>query len=106
MRKADWLFTREGGNVFSAPRVNTKNTHGTGCTVGGVGGVTAPASLTGETVANEAAWLSAAWRERTRWKWGRALVRYIISRIGGSILPTDLRKDKMEFQRMPNHRAN
>ncbi|EDW4874239.1 bifunctional hydroxymethylpyrimidine kinase/phosphomethylpyrimidine kinase, partial [Salmonella enterica subsp. enterica serovar Bredeney] len=29
----DWLFTREGEQRFSAPRVNTKNTHGTGCTL-------------------------------------------------------------------------
>ena len=27
----DWLFTREGEQRFTAPRVQTKNTHGTGC---------------------------------------------------------------------------
>lgn len=29
----DWLFTREGEQRFTAPRVNTRNTHGTGCSL-------------------------------------------------------------------------
>ncbi|MDE9488304.1 bifunctional hydroxymethylpyrimidine kinase/phosphomethylpyrimidine kinase, partial [Xenorhabdus bovienii] len=29
----DWLFTREGEWRFTAPRVNTRHTHGTGCTL-------------------------------------------------------------------------
>ncbi|WP_259461746.1 bifunctional hydroxymethylpyrimidine kinase/phosphomethylpyrimidine kinase, partial [Enterobacter sp. R1(2018)] len=29
----DWLFTREGAQRFTAPRVQTRNTHGTGCTL-------------------------------------------------------------------------
>lgn len=29
----DWLFTRDGELRFTAPRVQTKNTHGTGCTL-------------------------------------------------------------------------
>ncbi len=29
----DWLFTRDGAQRFTAPRVRTKNTHGTGCTL-------------------------------------------------------------------------
>ena len=29
----DWLFTREGEQRFTTPRVQTKNTHGTGCTL-------------------------------------------------------------------------
>ncbi len=29
----DWLFTRDGATRFTAPRVATKNTHGTGCTL-------------------------------------------------------------------------
>lgn len=29
----DWLFTAEGEQRFTAPRVVTKNTHGTGCTL-------------------------------------------------------------------------
>lgn len=57
----DWLFTREGEQRFSAPRVNTKNTHGTGCTLSA-----ALAALRlrhrnwGETVNEAKAWLSAA----------------------------------------------
>ncbi|SUG32507.1 phosphomethylpyrimidine kinase [Salmonella enterica subsp. arizonae] len=44
----DWLFTREGEQRFSAPRVITKNTHGTGCTLSAaLAGVTAPASQLG-----------------------------------------------------------
>lgn len=29
----DWLFTRELEQRFTAPRINTRNTHGTGCTL-------------------------------------------------------------------------
>ncbi len=29
----DWLFTHDGAQRFTAPRVQTKNTHGTGCTL-------------------------------------------------------------------------
>lgn len=29
----DWLFTRDGESRFTAPRIMTKNTHGTGCTL-------------------------------------------------------------------------
>lgn len=29
----DWLFTAQGEWRFSAPRINTVNTHGTGCTL-------------------------------------------------------------------------
>lgn len=29
----DWLFTAEGEYRFTAPRIQTKNTHGTGCTL-------------------------------------------------------------------------
>ena len=38
----DWLFTREGEQRFTAPRVQTKNTHGTGCTLSAA--LAAPAS--------------------------------------------------------------
>lgn len=38
----DWLFTRDGAQRFTAPRVQTKNTHGTGCTLGGAGGAASP----------------------------------------------------------------
>lgn len=29
----DWLFTAEGEQRFTAPRVATRHTHGTGCTL-------------------------------------------------------------------------
>lgn len=29
----DWLFTRDGAQRFTAPRVQTRHTHGTGCTL-------------------------------------------------------------------------
>ncbi len=29
----DWLFTRDGARRFSTPRVQTRHTHGTGCTL-------------------------------------------------------------------------
>ncbi len=29
----DWLFTPEGEQRFTSPRINTQNTHGTGCTL-------------------------------------------------------------------------
>ncbi|WP_435930606.1 bifunctional hydroxymethylpyrimidine kinase/phosphomethylpyrimidine kinase [Dryocola sp. BD613] len=29
----DWLFTREGAQRFTTPRVQTRHTHGTGCTL-------------------------------------------------------------------------
>lgn len=37
----DWLFTAEGEQRFTAPRVATRHTHGTGCTLGRAGGATA-----------------------------------------------------------------
>lgn len=57
----DWLFTREGEQRFSAPRVNTKNTHGTGCTLSAALAALRPRHRTwGETVNEAKAWLSAA----------------------------------------------
>lgn len=47
MRKARTGFTREGEQRFSAPRVNTKNTHGTGCTLSAALAALRPASLLG-----------------------------------------------------------
>ncbi len=40
----DWLFTREGEQRFTAPRVQTKNTHGTGCTLSAALAALSPAS--------------------------------------------------------------
>ncbi|EIB8492226.1 hydroxymethylpyrimidine/phosphomethylpyrimidine kinase [Salmonella enterica subsp. enterica serovar Enteritidis] len=57
----DWLFTREGEQRFSAPRVNTKNTHGTGCTLSAALAALRPRHRCwGETVNEAKAWLSAA----------------------------------------------
>lgn len=44
----DWLFTAEGEQRFTAPRVATRHTHGTGCTLGRAGGAaSAPCRLGG-----------------------------------------------------------
>ncbi|EAT7307020.1 bifunctional hydroxymethylpyrimidine kinase/phosphomethylpyrimidine kinase [Salmonella enterica subsp. enterica serovar Bovismorbificans] len=57
----DWLFTREGEQRFSAPRVNTKNTHGTGCTLSAaLAALRSRHRCWGETVNEAKAWLSAA----------------------------------------------
>lgn len=57
----DWLFTREGEQRFSAPRVNTKNTHGTGCTLSAALAALRPRHRSwGETVNEAKAWLSEA----------------------------------------------
>ncbi|ELO3584334.1 bifunctional hydroxymethylpyrimidine kinase/phosphomethylpyrimidine kinase [Salmonella enterica] len=57
----DWLFTREGEQRFSAPRVSTKNTHGTGCTLSAALAALRPRHCSwGETVNEAKAWLSAA----------------------------------------------
>ena len=61
----DWLFTREGEQRFSAPRVNTKNTHGTGCTLSAALAALRPRHRSwGETVNEAKAWLSAALARR------------------------------------------
>lgn len=57
----DWLFTRDGETRFTAPRVNTKNTHGTGCTLSAALAALRPRhSGWGDTVREAKAWLSAA----------------------------------------------
>ncbi|NDO83827.1 bifunctional hydroxymethylpyrimidine kinase/phosphomethylpyrimidine kinase [Citrobacter sp. NCU1] len=57
----DWLFTREGEVRFTAPRVNTKNTHGTGCTLSAALAALRPRhSNWAETVQEAKIWLSAA----------------------------------------------
>jgi hydroxymethylpyrimidine/phosphomethylpyrimidine kinase len=57
----DWLFTRDGEQRFTAPRVQTKNTHGTGCTLSAALAALRPRHRDwGETVAEAKGWLSAA----------------------------------------------
>ena len=57
----DWLFTREGEQRFTTPRVQTKNTHGTGCTLSAALAALRPRHADwAATVAEAKAWLSAA----------------------------------------------
>ncbi|HED6240613.1 TPA: bifunctional hydroxymethylpyrimidine kinase/phosphomethylpyrimidine kinase [Enterobacter sichuanensis] len=57
----DWLFTREGEVRFAAPRVQTKNTHGTGCTLSAALAALRPRHENwADTVQEAKAWLSAA----------------------------------------------
>ena len=57
----DWLFTREEERRFTAPRVQTKNTHGTGCTLSAALAALRPRYEDwGRTVAEAKGWLSAA----------------------------------------------
>lgn len=57
----DWLFTADGEYRFTASRVQTKNTHGTGCTLSAALAALRPRySSWLETVPEAKAWLSAA----------------------------------------------
>ena len=57
----DWLFTREGEQRFTAPRVMTKNTHGTGCTLSAALAALRPRHNNwADTVQEAKLWLSAA----------------------------------------------
>lgn len=57
----DWLFTQEGEQRFSAPRVMTKNTHGTGCTLSAALAALRPRHTRwSDTVREAKNWLSAA----------------------------------------------
>jgi hydroxymethylpyrimidine/phosphomethylpyrimidine kinase len=57
----DWLFTRDGATCFTAPRIHTKNTHGTGCTLSAALAALRPRHPDwAATVAHAKAWLSAA----------------------------------------------
>jgi len=57
----DWLFTRDGAMRFTAPRVQTKNTHGTGCTLSAALAALRPRHQSWEETVQEAKiWLSRA----------------------------------------------
>ncbi|HGF0769426.1 TPA: bifunctional hydroxymethylpyrimidine kinase/phosphomethylpyrimidine kinase [Kluyvera georgiana] len=57
----DWLFTADGETRFTAPRVVTKNTHGTGCTLSAALAALRPRHARWqETVPVAKAWLSKA----------------------------------------------
>lgn len=57
----DWLFTRNGAQRFTAPRVRTKNTHGTGCTLSAALAALRPRHAHwAEAVQEAKSWLSAA----------------------------------------------
>lgn len=57
----DWLFTRDGEQRFNAPRIVTKNTHGTGCTLSAALAALRPRhSNWADTVKQAKEWLSAA----------------------------------------------
>lgn len=57
----DWLFTVTGEQRFTAPRVKTKNTHGTGCTLSSALAALRPRHNNwAETVDEAKRWLSAA----------------------------------------------
>ncbi len=102
----DWLFTREGEQRFSAPRVNTKNTHGTGCTLSAALAALRPRHRCwGETVNEAKAWLSAALAQADTLEVGKGIGRYIISTRGG-IPPTDPSSGKINgTSAYPAHRA-
>ncbi len=57
----DWLFTRTGATRFTAPRIATKNTHGTGCTLSAALAALRPRHENwADTVMEAKAWLSKA----------------------------------------------
>lgn len=81
----DWLFTREGELRFTAPRVQTKNTHGTGCTLSAALAALRPRrSSWAETVQDAKLWLSAALAQADTLEVGEGFGRCIISTRGGN----------------------
>lgn len=104
----DWLFTREGEQRFSAPRVNTKNTHGTGCTLSAALAALRPRHRNwGETVNEAKAWLSAALAQADTLEVGKGIGPVHHFTRGGSILPTDPSSGKDKWnKRIPGSSRN
>lgn len=70
----DWLFTPEGEHRFTAPRVITKNTHGTGCTLSAALAALRPRHRSWlDTVPEAKAWLSAALAQADTLEVGRGI---------------------------------
>lgn len=70
----DWLFTREGAVRFTAPRVDTKNTHGTGCTLSAALAALRPRYEDwASTVAHAKQWLTAALAQADSLEVGRGI---------------------------------
>lgn len=80
----DWLFTAEGEQRFTAPRVATRHTHGTGCTLSAALAALRPRHADwAATVTAARTTCNKHCNRRTRWKWGTASGRCIISTPGG-----------------------
>lgn len=80
----DWLFTCEGEQRFTAPRVQTKNTHGTGCTLSAALAALRPRHADWAATVTEAkARCRRLWRRPTLWRWATVSGRCTISTHGG-----------------------
>lgn len=70
----DWLITRQGEWRFTSPRVNTKNTHGTGCTLSAALAALRPRYIDWQTTVVEAkAYLQAALEQADSLEVGRGI---------------------------------
>lgn len=80
----DWLFSAEGEQRFTAPRVATRHTHGTGCTLSAALAALRPRHADwAATVAAARTTCNKRCNRRARWKWGTVSGRCIISMPGG-----------------------
>jgi DNA-binding transcriptional regulator YhcF (GntR family) len=80
----DWLFTRDGEVRFTAPRVQTKNTHGTGCTLSAALAALRPRHDSwADTVQKPKPGSLRRWQKPILWKWVTVLGRFIIFMHGG-----------------------
>jgi hypothetical protein len=80
----DWLFTRDGEVRFTAPRVQTKNTHGTGCTLSAALAALRPRHESwADTVSEAKPGSRRHWQKPILWKSVTVLGRYTIFMHGG-----------------------